>query len=221
MDRLISVIIPIYGVEKFLPKCIDTVLEQTYKCFELILVDDGSPDNSGKICDEYAEKDSRIKVIHKPNGGVSSARNAGINVMKGEFVTFIDPDDYIHPQMLEILLSLIDEYDADISLCFSRGTHKRDYEEPDAEKYNIKALTGKETLEKLYSGDFMDFFGFHPTAIYNKLYKTSIFGNDLRFNEKARMAEDLTIIPYIFDKAENLYHDKHRYTHQYISLYHN
>ena len=92
---LISVIVPVYNVEKYLEACIDSILQQTYEKIEIILVDDGSTDSCGKICDEYASKDSRLKVLHKGNGGLSSARNAGIKVATGEWITFIDSDDYI------------------------------------------------------------------------------------------------------------------------------
>ena len=98
----ISVIVPVYNVEKYLPRCIDSILSQTFKDFELLLIDDGSPDNCGNICDEYAIKDSRVKVIHKQNGGVSSARNVGIENAKGEWITYIDADDYIEQGFLSI-----------------------------------------------------------------------------------------------------------------------
>ncbi|MDT6814838.1 glycosyltransferase, partial [Enterococcus faecium] len=91
----ISIIVPVYKVEKYLRKCVDSILAQTFTDFEVILVDDGSPDNSGKICDEYAEKDNRVRVIHKENGGLSSARNAGIDVARGKYLGFVDSDDYI------------------------------------------------------------------------------------------------------------------------------
>lgn len=103
----ISVIVPIYKVEAYIHRCIDSILSQTFTDFELLLIDDGSPDNSGKICDEYAKKDSRIKVFHKPNGGVSSARNLGIDNARGEWITFIDSDDYIQPGFLEGLYAPI------------------------------------------------------------------------------------------------------------------
>lgn len=101
MSVAISVIIPVYKSEKYLPKCIESVLQQSFADFELILVDDGSPDTCPKICDEYAEKDSRIKVIHKENGGVSSARNVGLEIAKGEYITFIDSDDYVDENFFE------------------------------------------------------------------------------------------------------------------------
>ena len=95
----LSIIVPVYKVEQYINKCIDSILNQTFTDFELILVDDGSPDNCGKICDEYAQKDERVRVIHKENGGVSSARNLGIDEAKGEYVSFIDPDDWIDLDM--------------------------------------------------------------------------------------------------------------------------
>ena len=114
---LISVIVPVYKVEKYLEKCIESVLKQTYTNLQIILVDDGSPDNCGKICDEYAKKDSRIEVIHKANGGLSDARNVGISKAKGRYIGFVDSDDYIKEDMYEILLNLIKKYDADVSIC--------------------------------------------------------------------------------------------------------
>ena len=116
-NDLISVIIPIYNVEKFLSFCIDSIVNQTYKNLEIILVDDGSTDNSGKICDEYALKDNRIKVMHKQNGGVSSARNVGLNIAKGKYIGFVDSDDYVENDMFEILHNLIIKNNVDISCC--------------------------------------------------------------------------------------------------------
>ena len=95
MNPKISIIVPVYKVEKYLHKCIDSILAQTFKDFELILVDDGSPDNCGKICDEYAKRDNRIVVVHKENGGQASARNRGINIARGDYIGFVDSDDWI------------------------------------------------------------------------------------------------------------------------------
>jgi len=100
----ISVIVPVYKVEQYIHRCIDSILSQSFTDFELILVDDGSPDNCGKICDEYAQKDSRIRVFHKSNGGVSSARNLGLDNAKGEWIAFIDSDDFVENEYLEELL---------------------------------------------------------------------------------------------------------------------
>ena len=101
--ELISIIVPVYKVEKYLDKCVESIVEQTYKNLEIILVDDGSPDNCSAMCDEWAQKDSRIKVIHKENGGLSSARNAGLDACTGEYIYFLDSDDYIADNCIETL----------------------------------------------------------------------------------------------------------------------
>lgn len=116
MYNLISVIVPIYNVELYLQKCIDSILGQTYHNLEIILVDDGSPDRCGAICDEYAQKDSRVKVIHKENGGLSDARNAGMSIMTGEYVAFVDSDDWIEPEMYERLMALLEYYQAEMAI---------------------------------------------------------------------------------------------------------
>lgn len=113
----ISIIVPIYNVEKYLSKCVDSILNQSFKDFELILVNDGSTDESGKICDAYSLKDKRIKVIHQSNKGVGSACNVGINCAIGEYIAFIDPDDYIHENMYEILYKASIKDEADIVIC--------------------------------------------------------------------------------------------------------
>lgn len=115
MNPLISVIVPIYNVEKYLARCIDSIVNQTYKNLEIILVDDGSPDSCPQMCDDYAKKDSRIKVVHKKNGGLSDARNAGMAVATGEYISFIDSDDWIETSMFELLLNNIFQYDCEIS----------------------------------------------------------------------------------------------------------
>ena len=116
-EELISVIVPVYNVEKYLEKCIDSIINQTYQNLEIILVDDGSTDGSGKICDEYSRKDNRIKVIHKENGGLSDARNIGIKNANGGLIGFIDSDDYITENMFEVLQKDLRKYNADISSC--------------------------------------------------------------------------------------------------------
>lgn len=113
----ISVIVPVFNVEKYLCRCIESILAQTLTDFEIILINDGSSDKSGDLCNEYAKKDSRIKVIHQENGGVSAARNAGLDIANGNYISFVDSDDYIYPQHLEYLYSAICDSDADISVC--------------------------------------------------------------------------------------------------------
>lgn len=130
LDALISVIVPVYNVEKYLPKCYDSISMQTYSNLEIIFVDDGSKDNSGRLCDEIREKDTRVRVIHKENGGLGFARNSGLEVANGQFVMFIDSDDYIQHDMVQKLYDRIVEFGADTSFCgfsvfFEEGKSKK------------------------------------------------------------------------------------------------
>ena len=115
--KLISVIVPVYNVEAYLERCVDSILKQTYKELEIILVDDGATDSSGELCDQLAKKDDRIIVIHKKNGGLSDARNAGIDASRGEYLSFIDSDDFIHPMFMEVLLQLCETTQCNIRKC--------------------------------------------------------------------------------------------------------
>lgn len=117
MEKLVSVIVAVYNIEEYLPRCVDSILAQTYRNLEIILVDDGSKDQSGSICDSYAEKDRRIKVIHKKNGGLSDARNAGMDAASGEYIGFVDGDDWIDPNMYEMLFSALKDKRADLAVC--------------------------------------------------------------------------------------------------------
>ena len=116
-NKLVSIIVPVYNVEKYLPKCVDSLINQTYKNVEIILVDDGSTDQSGNICDTYLEKDNRIVVLHKKNGGLSDARNFGIEHAKGDYYSFVDSDDYLKEQTIEYLVDAAENNDCQISVC--------------------------------------------------------------------------------------------------------
>lgn len=183
-NQLISIIVPCYNVEKYLPKCIDSILSQTYKNIEIFLIDDGSPDNCGNICDKYSEKDARIKVIHKENGGLSDARNVAINIATGDFITFVDSDDYVAEDYIETLYKLIVKYDADTSITlhnsFLEGTSPTDQ---------------KDTLyEKVYTseGAIIDMFyqKHFDTSAWGKMYKKELFKCGLRY-PKGWIFEDL------------------------------
>lgn len=171
----ISVVVPVYNVERYLNKCINTILEQTFTNFELILVDDGSKDDSGNICDEIKEKYSRIKVIHTENAGLSAARNIGIETSEGKYITFIDSDDYIHPRMLEILYSIIIENKADISLC----NHQLVYDDKAISgasiNNNITVYNSVESIKKIVEKGEESMI-----VSCSKLYKQSLF-SDIRF----------------------------------------
>ena len=154
----ISVVVPIYNTEKYLPRCIDCILAQTFTDFELILVDDGSPDNSGAICDEYAAKDSRIYVIHQENQGVSAARNAGIDWVfansDSQFISFIDSDDWVHPRFLELMHEAIERFHVNISQCRYMPTDGTKAV-PEV-KGAMKVITPAEHFKDYYSGSVAD-----------------------------------------------------------------
>lgn len=168
LNSLVSVIVPIYGVELYLDNCIKSIIRQTYKNLEIILVDDGSPDRCGSICDSYAEKDIRIKVIHKENGGLSDARNTGIKIAKGDYITCIDSDDYVSNDYIEYLLYKIQENNADMSICGLIKTAKTN--ESKQEDHNItKEYTSEEALAvMLYACEF-------TTSACGKLYRKELF----------------------------------------------
>ncbi|MCB6607718.1 glycosyltransferase family 2 protein [[Clostridium] symbiosum] len=178
MDTLISVIVPVYGVENYLSTCIDSIIKQTYANIEIILVDDGSQDKSGELCDYYLTQDSRIRVIHKKNGGLSDARNAGIDICNGEFISFIDSDDYISPIFIEILYNAAKKMNADIVTCsnavsFIDGVAKKVELETKLERCNIEEIKQKEVIRKILYQRI-------PNGAPHRLYKRSIF-NELRF----------------------------------------
>lgn len=173
MDLLISIIIPIYNVEEYLERCIDSVVNQTYKNLEIILVDDGSPDQCGSICDTWALKDKRIKVIHKKNGGLSDARNAGLNLATGEFIAFVDSDDVVERQFVRYLIDTVCEENADIVEC---GVQKfcTDIEFPAETKGKVTSFSRTEALRELI------FDGAIRQHVWNKLYRKSVIA-DIRF----------------------------------------
>lgn len=145
----ISVIVPVYNVEKYLSKCISSILEQSFTDFELILVNDGSKDSSGRLCDGYKEKDSRIKVIHQENTGLSAARNKGLEASEGKYVTFVDSDDFIHPNMLEVLYNNIREYNTDISVCGYHLVYEGKQVSKNSGENNITLYTNIEGVKRI------------------------------------------------------------------------
>ena len=150
MEDLISIIIPVYKVEKYIYKCIDSVLNQTYKNLEIILVDDGSPDKCPEICEEYAKKDNRIKIIHKKNGGLSDARNAGLKVATGKYIGFVDSDDYIEKDMYQVLYNNIIKTNSDISIVNLKEVKENEIIENNVkDEQNTIEYTKLEGLKKL------------------------------------------------------------------------
>lgn len=180
-NELISIIVPIYNVERYFRRCIDSIINQTYKNLEIILVDDGSPDACPKLCDEYSKIDKRIKVIHKKNGGLSDARNVGIDICKGNYITFVDSDDWIEKDMIEQLYSLINKFSADISICnFLRTSDEKMKIFNKNEK--IKCYNKYEAIRELLKGHKIQDYA------WNKMYKKEVFYN-IRY-PKGRNMED-------------------------------
>ena len=198
MQKLVSVIVPVYGVEQYLERCIISILNQTYSNLEIILVDDGSKDNSPAICDEYEKKDSRIKVVHKVNGGLSSARNAGIEVANGEYYIFIDSDDCIAPNMIERLCSVCEENDSDIAICgYERFSDDKEIESIDtSRKEKLTILDKDEAMSRIYSK------GVKYVAAWNKLYRKKLF-NNITYKE-GKLNEDEFTTYKLFGESDKI-----------------
>lgn len=189
---MISVIVPVYNVEKYLDRCVKSILSQSFSDFELLLVDDGSPDRCGEMCDEYAKGDSRIKAFHKRNGGLSDARNFGIEKALGEYLMFVDSDDYIHEQMLETLHRLITENDADLAVCSAMDVFKGK-EVTQVREIREFTLNKTESYKYMLRGDGL------PSAC-NKLYKRQTVG-EVRF-PVGKLYEDGFFTPQILKRVE-------------------
>lgn len=207
MNKLISVIVPIYKVELYLEKCLESILNQTYTNLEIILVDDGSPDKCPDICDHYQKIDNRIKVIHKKNGGLSDARNSGLKIATGEFVSFIDSDDYIDINMYEKMMNYAEEFNLDIVECGVKHVYKNGI--LDNDEIDKCICDSEEALKYLMLGK-----KFHQ-IVCNKIYKTELI-RDILF-EKGKIHEDEFWTYKIFMNAkrigllnENLYFYFHR-----------
>lgn len=208
----ISIIVPVYNVEKYIHRCIDSILAQTFTDFELILVNDGSPDQCGKICDRYAENDTRIKVIHKKNGGLSDARNFGLEIAQGDFIGFVDSDDYIEKDMYEKLIKACKDSNLKLAMC---GRYKVLGEElkPIFSFQGHKIWESREAIEKLLTWDNID------SSACDKLFSRDLF-EKLRF-PVGKYNEDIYIMTQIIHQAEKIVHigeAKYYYFHRTDSI---
>lgn len=190
---MISIIVPIYKVEKFIRQCIESIIAQTYSDIEIILVDDGSPDNCPAICDEYAKQDGRIKVVHKVNGGLVSARRAGLKAAKGDYVGFVDGDDWIEPDMYENFAQAINKYSPDMLICEFKSVYsdKTVFSNQSLEKeFYDKTSLEKEIYPKMLFKDTYYQFGIFPCC-WSKLFKKEILEKNLyNFTSEIKMGED-------------------------------
>ena len=198
MNPLISVIVPAYNVRNYLPECLDSILAQTYRNLEIIVVDDGSTDGSGEMCDEYAAKDSRIKVIHQPKKNISVARNAGLDAAHGNYISFVDSDDFIHPSMLQTLKEGLEEHGADLSMIstvFLKSPERQTiyYTVPSSDG-SIRVCTGRDLQMILMSDDYC-----RMGALWNKLYRRELVGSE-KFEQTA--AEDMVFNNRLFVRTQ-------------------
>ena len=198
-ESLISVIIPVYNVEKYLDRCVESVVNQTYKNLEIFLVDDGSPDNCPQMCDDWTKKDARIKVIHKENGGLSSARNVALEILSGDYLTFIDSDDYVRQDMLEIMLDRIFKDNSDMAIC----NYERFSDNPDDEQWDNthplknEVISREEAHKRICFGEY-----WHYVLACCKLYKSELF-EGFEFPE-GRLHEDMFTSHLIIDKCNSV-----------------
>lgn len=190
----VSIIVPIYNVEKYLSKCIDSILVQTHYNLEIILVNDGSIDNSGKIADSYAKKDLRIKVIHKENSGVSSARNSGIDSATGEYICFADADDYLMEDYVEYLLNIAINNDADISLTKDMYTT---FHTNQINSDNIQIRTPEEATIDILTYKV-------PIGVYCKMFKRKFLGDNIRFIPHIYIGEGFNFNTMAFQRANRI-----------------
>lgn len=196
---MISVIVPVYGVEKYLSKCIESLVNQTFKDIEIILVDDGSPDSCGKICDTYAEKYEQLAVIHQVNQGVSVARNAGLKIAKGEYIGFVDPDDWVAPDMYESMHRVMKETDADLVIC------GYDYYDEQGQVDRSRRYVTKEN-EIITQKEVMYRFSDMPPSIrhgvWNKFFKKNLL-HEQKFKEGLHSSEDVLFLNEYVQKIKS------------------
>lgn len=215
--KLISVIVPVYNVEKYLRRSIDAIINQTYKNLEIILVDDGSTDRSGKICDEYAALDKRVKVIHKKNSGQAGAINLALDCANGEYIGFSDPDDYINKNFYKNLYILAEKYNTDITECSMVKVKEEDdvqkvyIEEFEVqENENVEFFDGIGGIRKLFGEDFAEYL--ETIVKVNKIYKKQVFEN-IRFSEVRIYEEWGTMYKLYYNTKKNLKMHKVQYVY--------
>lgn len=196
--EIISVVVPVYNVEKELPRCVESLLKQDYDSLEIILVDDGSPDRSGAIADEFAEKyPARVKVIHQNNQGLSGARNAGIDVATGKYLSFIDSDDYVEVNLYSTMVKALEETTADIAVC-GRFDEFVDQTKVNFTMEAITTFTSVEAIKRILTWDKIDI------AAWDKLYKAELWDN-IRF-PVGKNNEDICTLPKVFGRAKSVVH---------------
>lgn len=214
-NQLVSMIVPIYKVEKYLGQCIESLLAQTYHNLQIILVDDGSPDRSGEICEEYAKKDERILVIHKENGGLSDARNAGIERADGEWLCFIDSDDFIAPDMVERLYQLVKEHRAKLAWCAveeveEEAEYASAMREKDREKEKITVYTPVEAEKQFYTMNKQQCLITCNKLFHRSLYETVRFPKGKLYEDGFTIYRTIYIAEKVVTTSRPLYYYRQR-----------
>ncbi len=194
-NEMISIIVPVYNVEKYIERCLTSLINQSYRNIEIIVIDDGSTDKSGLICDRIGKIDKRIKIVHQKNGGLSLARNVGIDYSKGEYITFVDGDDFIDSKMCEVLLDNLKTYDCDISICKYYLTESDDFKKSD-ENYDVKVFKRNQAMKELMLGNYFRNYA------WAKIYKRDLW-NNVTF-PVGKLFEDVNTIPYVFNLSRKI-----------------
>lgn len=204
-EPLISVLLPIYNVEKYLEKCMDSLLNQTYKNLEIIMIDDGATDSCPNMCDSYKEMDNRIKVYHKKNGGLSDARNYGIERATGEYITYVDPDDYVDSDYIDYLYKLAVKYDSKMSVCQSK-VHYNNGKIKERGSTGAEVIGAEKCIERMLYHDVID------TSAWGKLYRRDLFDGVLY--PEGKLFEDMGTTYKLMMKCDNIavgYESKYHY----------
>ena len=209
MDELISVIVPVYNVEKYLARCVRSIRKQTYSNLEIILVDDGSPDACPRMCDQFALDDARIKVIHKPNGGLSDARNAGIDAASGAYIGFVDSDDYIHPEMYMGLWKSLKAEGADIAVCGMKKVFDDSGDITDQPENTVRVYSGREAVSNIFEASLY----LQSVVAWNKLYRRELF-DDVRY-PAGKIHEDEFTTYELFYKSDKVVYNTGIYYYYY------
>lgn len=197
MESLVSVIVPVYNVEEYLDNCVESIINQTYRNLEIILIDDESPDLCPQKCDSWAEKDSRIRVIHKKNAGVSFARNDGLDVARGAFITFVDSDDYLSSDAIEVMLKRIEQDQSDLVIAQCAKVYPNQAQKLVAYPWiSDKVITQDAAIQMMGASRAL------PVYLWGKLYRSHIF-NKIRF-PSLTCAEDVYVLPEIMERCSRI-----------------
>jgi len=197
--ELVSIIVPVYQVKEYLDSCVQSLRSQTYRDIEIILIDDGSADGSGRLCDQYAKEDVRIKVLHQKNKGLSGARNEGLRLAAGEYIAFVDSDDVVSPDFIEELYTIMKEYHAQIAVCSYEKGNRAVFEHGNGRKDKKYCINAKKMLVQWHGKRKKV-----ETVVWNKLYHRSVFGCETDIFPEGKLHEDVYVSHLLVNNAERI-----------------